>query len=346
MKNIQRGFSNVADVFERDRKILLNVMDKHKVKVLNKLEVLEKERSRLEAEFPVLSAGAEVLLINKKSIDFADLRSDAKKVYGSAGIDLKKICFLANLTDYEEKRHSIELFIFEHDEVMSQINASFHQTKKLKSGLNTLKNRQTEVKYELEAFLSSLQQVKEYKLTELAEDNEKTIRNMFDLVIRATASKSKIGLAQQLLSIKVDNAKKRKNPQKKLGYFKLGTENGTLILIGKNRKENDTLTMKIAKSEDFFLHVDRSPGSHVIIRQQEKTITAEDFQVAADLAARYSKAGKKAAKSGIQTGGIEVMVTQRKFISKPRKAPAGSVLVSKVLKSLKGYPEHAKILRD
>lgn len=66
---------------------------------------------------------------------------------------------------------------------------------------------------------------------------------------------------------------------------------GWEIYYGKNNKQNDLLTMKIAKPEDTWLHTKDIPGSHVIIKNPaSKPIPPEVLETAALLAAYNSKA--------------------------------------------------------
>jgi predicted ribosome quality control (RQC) complex YloA/Tae2 family protein len=64
---------------------------------------------------------------------------------------------------------------------------------------------------------------------------------------------------------------------------------GILIKVGENAKENDDLTLSSYPNE-WWMHVDGGPGSHVIICHEENTIPKETRRDAAFLAAHYSKA--------------------------------------------------------
>lgn len=100
---------------------------------------------------------------------------------------------------------------------------------------------------------------------------------------------------------------------------KYTTCNGNQILVGRNSKENNYLTLKIADPDDTFLHATDFAGSHVILQASEPT--RSELVEAAIIAAYYSKGrGKKA---------VKVDYTQRKNVSKPRKAPAGLVEINK-----------------
>jgi predicted ribosome quality control (RQC) complex YloA/Tae2 family protein len=110
---------------------------------------------------------------------------------------------------------------------------------------------------------------------------------------------------------------------------------GMEILVGNNSKDNDTLTLKVARSEDFWLHVAGYGGSHVVLRNPEKLPAApkQSLLEAAQLAAYFSQA-RNAPK-------VEVHYTQKKFVSKPKGAKAGLVRL-KEYKSISARPQLLK----
>ena len=95
---------------------------------------------------------------------------------------------------------------------------------------------------------------------------------------------------------------------------------GYRILVGKNAKQNDELTLKIAKKEDLWLHAKDVSGSHVVVRQIPGTPYPKYIiEKAARLAAYYSKR---------KTDSLcPVMYTPKKYVRKVKGAPAGAVLV-------------------
>ena len=107
---------------------------------------------------------------------------------------------------------------------------------------------------------------------------------------------------------------------------------GMQILVGKSSKDNDVLTLKVARSEDFWLHVAGYGGSHVVLRNPEKLAAApkQSLLEAAQLAAYFSQA-RNAPK-------VEVHYTQKKFVSKPKGAKPGLVRL-KEYKSLSARPQ-------
>ena len=66
-------------------------------------------------------------------------------------------------------------------------------------------------------------------------------------------------------------------------YTEIDVE-GFKILVGKNNRENDYLTHKVARKDDLWLHAQGIPGSHVIIKSQGKDIPDEVIEEAAKFA--------------------------------------------------------------
>jgi predicted ribosome quality control (RQC) complex YloA/Tae2 family protein len=94
---------------------------------------------------------------------------------------------------------------------------------------------------------------------------------------------------------------------------------GLEILFGRNNKQNDYLTMRLARKDDLWLHAKDAPGAHVVIRSQPgREIPDPVLEKAARLAAYYSD-GRYAAK-------VPVDYTLRKNVWKPANARPGFVL--------------------
>ena len=106
------------------------------------------------------------------------------------------------------------------------------------------------------------------------------------------------------------------------GRYKALTVDGFEILIGRNSRENDSLTFQVAGPDDFWMHVADYSGSHVVVRNPAKLKTLPDTVLlkAAQLAAYFSQA-RNSPKA-------EVHYTRRKYVSKPRRAKPGLVKLS------------------
>ncbi|MEM9325475.1 MAG: NFACT RNA binding domain-containing protein [Bacteroidota bacterium] len=97
---------------------------------------------------------------------------------------------------------------------------------------------------------------------------------------------------------------------------------GYQVLIGKNAKANDELTLRHAKKDDLWLHARDVPGSHVVIRKPGKSnIPDLVIEKAAELAAYYSKRKSDSL--------CPVIVTPRKYVRKRKGAAAGEVIVDR-----------------
>ncbi|MFN3266146.1 MAG: NFACT family protein [Deinococcales bacterium] len=95
------------------------------------------------------------------------------------------------------------------------------------------------------------------------------------------------------------------------------TSGGFEVLVGRNQKENELLTHRIAKSLDLWFHVQGYPGSHTILRSQQKEVPFTDILEAASIAAHHSKA----------RGSTQVAVDYlfAKNVWKPKGAKQGAV---------------------
>lgn len=108
---------------------------------------------------------------------------------------------------------------------------------------------------------------------------------------------------------------KRKKPSEPM---KFRSTEGFEILVGKNNRQNDQLTLKTAKATDIWLHTKDIAGSHVIIRTDGRTPSEQTIFEAAQLAAFHSKG-----KSG---SGVPVDYAAVKFVKKPAGAKPGMVI--------------------
>ncbi|WP_297281086.1 NFACT family protein [uncultured Anaerococcus sp.] len=113
--------------------------------------------------------------------------------------------------------------------------------------------------------------------------------------------------------IKKTNKHKNKNRKSKPYHFK--TKNGADIYVGKNSKQNDYISLKLANKDDLWFHVKDLPGSHVILRSDN--INKEDINIAAYLAAINSSISAD--------NKIDIDYTEKKNINKAKGAKPGMV---------------------
>lgn len=94
---------------------------------------------------------------------------------------------------------------------------------------------------------------------------------------------------------------------------------GYTVLVGRNNKENDWLTLKHASPTDFWFHTKDIHGSHVILKT-EGNLKIEEAVLyeCAKLAAKHSK--------GKNSSNVPVDFCQVKFVKKPNGAKPGMVI--------------------
>lgn len=115
---------------------------------------------------------------------------------------------------------------------------------------------------------------------------------------------------------KQSKSKKKKNKSKKPEPESFVSSDGTSIIVGKNNKQNEYVTMKLAHRDDIWLHTKDIPGSHVLIRAKEPT--EETIMEAAQLAAYFSKSQ--------QSSSVPVDYTKIRYVKKPNGAKPGYVI--------------------
>lgn len=96
------------------------------------------------------------------------------------------------------------------------------------------------------------------------------------------------------------------------------SSDGFIILVGKNNKQNDYLTLRIADPEDLWMHTKNIPGSHVIIKCAGKEVPDNTLMEAAMLAAYFSK--------GRMSSQVPVDYTMKKHVKKPSGSKPGMVI--------------------
>lgn len=162
----------------------------------------------------------------------------------------------------------------------------------------------------------------EQYLTQLIADGEAElvyINSTLDSLERASSVRELAEIREELEDggyIKRQNAKmKRPAALPALRYM---SNDGFTILVGRNNKQNDRLTLKESSKKDLWLHVTKRPGSHVIIQSQGKEIPPATIEQAAILAVYHSSAR--------ESGLTAVDFTFVKNVSKPQGSKPGMVI--------------------
>ena len=102
------------------------------------------------------------------------------------------------------------------------------------------------------------------------------------------------------------------------GPMEFRSTDGFRILVGRNNRENDQLTLKQAKKSDLWFHTKNIPGSHVVLFLDGKQATPRAVGEAAMLAACFSR--------GRDSSNVAVDYTEVRHVSKPQGAKPGMVI--------------------
>ncbi len=95
-----------------------------------------------------------------------------------------------------------------------------------------------------------------------------------------------------------------------------------IVWAGKTAEDNDRLSLKVARNDDWWFHLKGAPGSHVVLFVREGIEPPKEVvQAAAAIAAYHSKQ-----RDG---GTVAVTATRARHVSKPSGAKAGLVEVKK-----------------
>lgn len=95
---------------------------------------------------------------------------------------------------------------------------------------------------------------------------------------------------------------------------------GILVLYGENAEANDYLTLRVAKPNDYWLHVRGHTSAHVVIRtdNQPDRVQSDQLQFAARVALQNSPMK--------HSGFVSIDYTLKKYVRKPRGAAKGTAL--------------------
>lgn len=205
------------------------------------------------------------------------------------------------LENYYENYQPIEIPIDTTTTYSNNAKRYFKKYNKLKNALEVVTLQKKETEMELQYIESII-----YEL-----DSAKTIEEVDDIYNELSDS---VVFKDYIQTNKNKNNKKVNNSSSPREF----TVDGYTVLVGKNNKQNDYLTTKIADKDDIWFHTKDIHGSHVILRNPDSNVTVETLEKCAKLAAYYSKAR-------LSTN-VPVDYCQVKFVKKPNGSKPGMVI--------------------
>ena len=162
----------------------------------------------------------------------------------------------------------------------------------------------------------------EEKLTEqIAQATQELeyIDTVFDELSRAETERDLSEIRQELMEEGyVRRARGKQRPQAAAAPLRFVSSEGFRILVGRNNRQNDKLTLKTANNRDFWFHTKNIPGSHTILVTEGREPGEVSLREAAMLAAWHSR--------GRDSSQVPVDYTQVRNVSKPSGAKPGMVI--------------------
>ena len=144
------------------------------------------------------------------------------------------------------------------------------------------------------------------------------LRNIISQINLAENHNEVSEIKEELIDQKIIKkpSKSKKKKEEKSSPHKYITDNNNIIYVGKNNKQNEYLTLREANPNDYFFHIKDLPGSHVILKNNQK-IEDYEIEIAAYLAANFSKNSSDRY--------IDVDYTEKKYVNKAKGSKPGMV---------------------
>jgi predicted ribosome quality control (RQC) complex YloA/Tae2 family protein len=276
------------------------------------LEKEAEELFRVKAKLAENKVGKEISkrekLIEKLNQDLVN-HGDAEKWKRFGDLILANLAEAVRLegkvlvVDYfDEKLPTLEIEIDEKDSLTEAAEKFFRRYAKSRHAEEEISRRIEILESEISGLRSQQQKVKQA----IAEKNEDFLKDFLG----------------DLFKSEQKTRRKEKPAENFSGARRFISSDGFEILVGKGAKDNDFLTFRLAKSLDLWLHAADYPGSHVIVRNQNRReIPPATLLEAAQIAAFYSQARNQPK--------VAVHYTPKKFVHKPKGLAPGLVSLTR-----------------
>lgn len=265
--------------------------------------------------------------IDRMKVKAHDLRKQVENIISRLK---KKIKIQAREVDINKNKDELKL----HADLIS---ANVYRIKKGDSEVvveNFFDENLSSIKIKLDPLLSASENAsrlyREYKKSKVAVEklNEEMLKarqeieyleTVLDEVERATLESDLSEIKNELLLsgyIKISKIKNQKD--KVLPPIEYVLSENVKVLVGRNNRQNDKLTLKMASKNNLWFHVKDIPGSHVILIADERHIGDDILSKTAKIAAYHSKAK--------ESSNVPVDFALVKDVKKPVGAKPGMVI--------------------
>ena len=151
------------------------------------------------------------------------------------------------------------------------------------------------------------------------EDELQYLDSVFDSLTRASSENDIIQLRIELSEQGyIRSGLGKAKPPKALPPIEYKSSDGFTILVGRNNRQNDQLTLKFAEKSDIWLHTQTITGSHVLILTDGETPPDTTIEEAAVIAAVNSR--------GRGSNLVPVDYCLARYVKKPAGAKPGKVI--------------------
>ena len=158
-------------------------------------------------------------------------------------------------------------------------------------------------------------------LIEKAKRDTEYLLSVQEALSRAESDREVAAISDELQEsgfLKLRNRKQKAQSIKALAPLRFISDDGFLILAGRNNRQNDQLTLRQSAGNDMWFHTKNIPGSHVIVQTEGQELPDLTYTQAAIIAATLS--GGKEGKA------IAVDYCPVKRVKKPSGAAPGMVI--------------------
>ncbi|SDN26033.1 Rqc2 family fibronectin-binding protein [Alkalicoccus daliensis] len=195
---------------------------------------------------------------------------------------------------YDENQGEITIPLSNRKSASDNAQQYFKRYHKLKNSVKYVQKEIRHAKKEMEYFDRLIQQMEIASTEDIEDIREELIQGGY---------------------LKNLSRQSKKKKQDKPSLDRYMSSNGIELYVGKNNKQNEYLTTRMARQDDTWLHTKDIPGSHVLIRSTEPD--EETILEAAELAAYFSKSR--------MSGNVPVDYTLIRYVKKPNGAKPGYV---------------------
>lgn len=264
-------------------------------------------RTRLRQRARTLTKRIENIEKDLKKVENADQYRRWGELLQAAFREIPRGASSAWVTDYyQEDMPQIEIPLDPARPLQHNIARYFHQYRRFKDAAGKIEDRLLES-------MDALEKITAVQLQLDACDSPEALNQLADELRQSRLLPPARPQASQARGAQAASPRQP--------YREFRARSGATILVGRGARHNDTLTTRIARGRDIWMHARDWTGAHVLLRMENsQPPRSEDLLDAATLAAYFSR--------GKNDSIIDVTYAEAKHVRKPRGAAPGQVTIA------------------